>query len=64
LTTPAAYSGVYEVTDTDPNFVHMGWLSMATAVLDLDLLYWNGSIWTVVMVASGEYTSFESVIHG
>jgi len=62
--TPAGFSDMYEVTDQQPNFVHMGWLTMDAPELDLDLLYFNGSLWVVVMVSSGEVSALSSSYEG
>jgi len=55
---------VYEVTDQWPDFVHMGWLTMDAPELDLDLLYYNGTMWVVVMVSSGEVQMLSASYEG
>jgi len=42
----------------------MGWLTMDSPELDLDLLYWNGTMWVVVMVSSGEQSSLSASYEG
>jgi len=52
--TQAGFSAMYLVADEQVDFMHMAWLTMSAPELDLDLLYWNGTIWKIVMIASGE----------